>query len=249
MTGSSGHLAKFVIPLLEQSGHEVIPFDLPEGNVMDRWKLGYLANGRADFCVHLAGLKYADRAELEPLQTVDINVTGTANVVHAFGSRVALASTCKAADPETVYGSTKLIAERVVLAAGGRVARFVNVLGSAGSVTDIWAALDPDAPLPVCEATRLFIGPEEASELIVNTLEWPSGRYGPHDPERWSVTELAAHLYPERPVAHLPLRRGDRRNERLLAECEYAENWRSNSVRIIGQHDPKQEGIDEFARR
>jgi hypothetical protein len=158
VTGSDGHLAGHVIPLLKQRGHKVCRMDLPDYDVTDLAAFRRFVG--ADACIHLAGLKYADRAELDPLPTVDVNVRGTANVVAVFGARCVVASTCKAADPETVYGASKLIAERIALEAGARVVRLVNVLGSPGSVTDIWAQVPPDEPLPVCDATRLFMDPD-----------------------------------------------------------------------------------------
>lgn len=242
VTGSSGHLANHVIPLLEKEGHDVIPYDLPSGDVLDYERLGLVGAG-ADWCVHLAGLKYADRAELDPLPTVDVNVYGTANVVRVFGQNVTLASTCKAADPETVYGCSKLIAERLVLDAGGRVARLVNVLGSVGSVTEIWGALPDAEPLPVCDATRLFIGDNEAAQLIADCLGWPPGRYGPRIPRERSMANVAEVLYPGRPQVNLQLRRGDRQRERLLAECEQAKYWTPTAVRIVGSHDPKRREV------
>jgi hypothetical protein len=240
VTGSSGHLARHVIPLLEFAGHEVIPYDLPDNDVLDYAKLGRAA-ASADWCVHLAGLKYADRAETDPLPTVDVNVHGTANVVGAFGPNVVLASTCKAADPETVYGCSKLIAERIVLDAGGRVARLVNVLGSVGSVTEIWEAVPADKPLPVCDATRLFIENQQAADLLVSAVEWPPGRYGPHAPARRKMSEVGAVLYPGREQAEIPLRRGDRKHERLFADCEWTEYWTRRFVRIVGAHDPRRD--------
>lgn len=245
VTGSSGHLAGSVIPRLESLGHTVVTFDLPFRDVLNSLQVATFARRRADVCIHLAGLKYATTAEVEPLPTVEVNVRGTANVVAAFGSNVVLASTCKAADPETVYGCSKLIAERIVLGSGGRIARLVNVLGSVGSVTDIWQQVPLEDPLPVCDATRLFITDEIAADLIVDALEWPAGRYGPRRPTPRFMSEVAHELYPGRAVSNEPLRRGDRKNERLVAVCEYAEEWTDSAIRITGQHDPVYEEEEE----
>ena len=240
VTGSSGHLAQTVIPLLGQRGHEPVPFDIPEWDILDP-DLVDLAARKAQACIHLAGMKYADRAELEPLEAVTVNVNGTANVIRAFGPNAVIASTCKAADPETVYGCSKLIAERIALQAGARVVRLVNVLGSAGSVTDIWDAIPEDESLPVCDATRLFITAGQAAELIVSALGWRSGRYAPRRLVERRMVEVAATLYPGRSRKTVPLRRGDRQHERLLAACEYALPLQESvdAVRIVGQHDPR----------
>lgn len=242
VTGSSGHLASVVIPLLKTRGHRIVEFDLPDWSILDSKKLlNMAANADAEFCVHLAGLKYADRAEIQPLTTIDVNVRGTANVINAFGANVVLASTCKAADPETVYGCSKLIAERLVLSAGGRIARLVNVLGSAGSVTQIWQNVAIDAPLPVCDAHRLFIDSIEAARLIVDAVDWPTGRYAPANARSSRMTDIGTVLYPGREQVEIPLRRGDRHRERLLAACEHSEYWTSDTIRIVGAHDPRRD--------
>jgi UDP-N-acetylglucosamine 4,6-dehydratase/5-epimerase len=236
VTGSSGHLARTVLPRIRQHGHTPVLFDLPARDILNPTHVQQAALA-SDACIHLAGMKYADRAELEPLEAVNINIQGTANVIDAFGANAVIASTCKAADPETVYGSTKLIAERIALSAGAKVVRFVNVLGSAGSVTDIWDAIPRDQPIPVCVATRLFMSAEQAADLIVSALEWPTGRYGPRDIKPRRVLDVAMELHPGRQTVHIPLRRGDRKHERLLAACEFADSWDDTTVRITGQHD------------
>jgi FlaA1/EpsC-like NDP-sugar epimerase len=238
VTGSSGHLARYVLPRVRQAGHTPVLFDLPARDILNPTHVQQAALA-ADACIHLAGMKYADRAELEPLEAVHINVQGTANIIHAFGANAVIASTCKAADPETVYGCSKLIAERITLSAGARVVRFVNVLGSAGSVTDIWDATPADQPIPVCVATRLFMSPEQAADLIVGALDWPSGRYGPRDVKPRRVLDVAMDLHPGRQTIHIPLRRGDRKHERLLAACEQSGPWDDQTVWIHGQHDPE----------
>jgi FlaA1/EpsC-like NDP-sugar epimerase len=137
VTGSSGYVGRRVVHQLNDRGALVVPYDLPD-DVTDQQRVSTVAT-YCDWCVHLAAHKHAPAGETDPVAVADVNVRGTAAVVAAFGERVVLASTCKAADPATVYGASKLIAERIVLNAGGRVVRFVNVLGSSGSVLDLWA--------------------------------------------------------------------------------------------------------------
>lgn len=237
VTGSSGYLARYVLPRIRKAGHTPVLFDLPARDILNPAHVAQAALA-ADACIHLAGMKYADRGELEPLEAVDINVNGTANIIRAFGPNAIVASTCKAADPETVYGCSKLIAERLTLEAGAKVVRFVNVLGSAGSVTDIWDAIPKNEPIPVCNATRLFITADQAADLIVNALDWPAGRYGPVTGKPRTMISVAMDLHPGRQTITRPLRRGDRKNERLLAACETATPWGQDAVRIHGQHDP-----------
>ena len=235
VTGSEGHLGSYIIPILEREGHTVNRLDLP----LSVTSVDDLRNFEdSDVCIHLAGLKYADRAELAPVQTVDVNVLGTWNVCEVFGNRVITASTCKAADPETVYGASKLIAERITLSAGGKVIRLVNVLGSVGSVTEIWGQIPPGDPLPVCDASRLFMSRETAGQLFIDAIGWPAGRYATTASTQMLMDEVAEKLYPGRATTRIPLRRGDRRCERLLAACEVSTPFGPDVIRIEGLHDP-----------
>jgi FlaA1/EpsC-like NDP-sugar epimerase len=174
-------------------------------------------------------------------------VMGTYNIARLFGPHMVLASTCKAADPETVYGCSKLVAERIALAAGGRVVRLVNVLHSPGSVTEIWNNTPVNESLPVCDATRLFIDKEQAMALLIGALTWPSGRYGPGVTRVQHMDDVAASLWPDRPLRRVPLRRGDRRHERLVAQCEQVHTWQPGVLRIVGPHDPATEEDDVHA--
>lgn len=226
VTGSRGFLGRLVIARLEGAGHEVAGMDVEENVLGNFW------SSDADVAIHLAADKFATIGEIRPLGVADLNIWGTQRVVDEV-PRVILASTCKAADACTVYGASKLIAERIVLNAGGTVVRLVNVIGSAGSVSEVWAALPADEPLPVTSCERLFITPQAAVELLVGALELPPGRYGPAEFERMTPLMLASRLYPDRNWRPIPLRRGDRQVERLVGENERAVPAEGPFVRIL----------------
>jgi FlaA1/EpsC-like NDP-sugar epimerase len=92
-------------------------------------------------------------------------------------SRFVLISTDKAADPASVLGASKRLAELVVQrAAGGPVTlasvRFGNVLGSRGSFLSVLAdQIARDAPVTVThpEVSRFFMTVEEAVGLVLET--------------------------------------------------------------------------------
>jgi FlaA1/EpsC-like NDP-sugar epimerase len=94
---------------------------------------------------HAAAHKHLPLLERYPSEGVKTNVAGTANLVHAaveFGvDRFILVSTDKAADPSSVLGATKLLAEQILTACAGLGTRFAsvrfgNVLASRGSLID-----------------------------------------------------------------------------------------------------------------
>ena len=123
VTGAAGSVGKALTDRLNELGWNVTPTDLSmdvrDATLMDQFA-GYL---QPDVTFHLAGAKHAPDGELDPAGVVATNVDGTRNVLNAKSGKVVLASTCKAADPETAYGASKLLAERMVLNAGGVVAR------------------------------------------------------------------------------------------------------------------------------
>jgi FlaA1/EpsC-like NDP-sugar epimerase len=107
---------------------------------------------------HLAGAKHAPEGEQHPAMVARVNTIGTDNIVRAAcGAKVILASTCKAGDPETAYGASKLIAERIVLNAGGVVVRFFNVRETAGNVFRLWEQIPFPQPIPYTDCWRYFI--------------------------------------------------------------------------------------------
>ncbi|HUP70136.1 MAG TPA: nucleoside-diphosphate sugar epimerase/dehydratase [Acidimicrobiales bacterium] len=129
---------------------------------------------------HAAALKHLPLLERTPGEAVKTNVWGTLTVLEAAAAhgveRFVNISTDKAADPSSVLGYTKRIAERLTAhfaAVQGQwflSVRFGNVLGSSGSVlTTFRAQLQAGGPLTVTdpEVTRYFMTVEEAVELVI----------------------------------------------------------------------------------
>lgn len=190
---------------------------------------------------HLAGAKHAPDGELDPAQVARVNIDGTLNVLAAaalVGAKVIVTSTCKACDPETAYGASKLIAERATLNARGVVVRFHNIPESSGNVFRLWEALPEDAALPVTDCWRYFTPMAKAVDLLVQAAGLATGRYAvdPGDP-RW-MPNVAADLYPGRAQVRVPRRRGDRYREPLAAACEVL-TQHGDLLAIVGAHDPE----------
>src|SRR5262249_55244269 len=101
------------------------------------------AQHRPDLVFHAAAHKHVPILERYACEAIRTNVLGPLNVVEAaqrvHASHVVVISTDKAADPTSVMGASKWLAEQVVLSrapVGNRycAVRFGNVLGSRGSV-------------------------------------------------------------------------------------------------------------------
>jgi FlaA1/EpsC-like NDP-sugar epimerase len=142
---------------------------------------------RPDVVFHAAALKHLPMLEEHPCEGVKSNVQGTENVlvaaVEAGVERFVAISTDKAADPTSVLGATKALAEQVVKKhAGGRTVvsavRFGNVLGSRGSLLPVLVsqmAAGRDVTVTHPDVTRYFMTIEEAVGLVLEAAHLTTG--------------------------------------------------------------------------
>jgi FlaA1/EpsC-like NDP-sugar epimerase len=144
-----------------------------------------------DLVLHAAAHKHVPMMEDHPGAAVDNNVFGTksiADVADEIGAaRFVMISTDKAVNPVSVMGATKRLAELYVqdLArrSGGAfsIVRFGNVLGSAGSVLDVWARqIAEGGPITVTDPrmTRYFMTIPEAAALVLQVAAIPPAGAG-----------------------------------------------------------------------
>ena len=195
---------------------------------------------------HAAALKHLTLLEANPSEGVKTNIIGTQNVLEAaraIGVETFVnVSTDKAADPKSVLGGTKLIAERLTARMARQLdadyvsVRFGNVLGSRGSVLPTFQRqIELGGPLTVTdpEATRYFMSVAEAVRLVLQA--GAIGRSGEtlvlDMGEPVSIGKLAKKLveHSGRDVAIevTGLRPGEKQHERLVSTDE---------VGIVRQH-------------
>ena len=142
---------------------------------------------RPDVVFHAAAHKHLPLLERHPCEAVKSNVAGTLNLVRAAlaagTDRFVLISTDKAADPVSVLGATKRLAEMVLQANVGGCTRFAsvrfgNVLGSRGSFLSVLAEqMESGAAVTVThpEVTRFFMTVEEAVGLVMEAASLAEG--------------------------------------------------------------------------
>jgi UDP-N-acetylglucosamine 4,6-dehydratase len=127
-----------------------------------------------DRLYHCAALKHVDMCERQPGEAAWQNVWLTDNLAHGCeeeGVELVFASSDKACCPEGVYGASKLIAERCVVAKGGAAVRLVNLIGSSGSVFERWGELIKQGgriKLTDPEMTRYLMPMDEAALLMAD---------------------------------------------------------------------------------
>jgi FlaA1/EpsC-like NDP-sugar epimerase len=228
VTGADGFLGRRIAERLDSVGAETYLTDLEDlditnGELVDQT----MRRLRPDLVIHLAAMKHAPVGEVHPLETTRVNVIGTNNVVEAatvagvLPGNLVFVSTCKAAAPETVYGATKLLGERITLRAGYSAVRLGNVLGSSGSVLETWVAQRENGdPLAVSPCLRYWLTPDEAVGLNLSAFFLGPGLYylDAGDPE--PVENLARRFEPDVELQRIPPRLGDRLVERFVSDGE-----------------------------
>jgi FlaA1/EpsC-like NDP-sugar epimerase len=239
ITGANGSIGRAVSQHLSKHGIESICTDLHNLDVTNfSTVLDSLNRFEPDFIFHLAAAKHAPEGETDPVYTYTVNTIGTNNILKcAWRAKVVFASTCKACNPETVYGASKMISERMTLNAGHNVARFYNVVETSENVFETWAALPPEEPILYTDCYRYFISLREAVGLVLVSAVLPRGRYAVNPGESRHMKDIADALYPDRKRVQMERRRGDRIREPRKAHEEEIRPTDMFLDEIVGYHD------------
>ena len=161
-------------------------YKLMVGDVRDKDRLN-LAIRNVDIVFHTAAMKHITICEDNPFDAVKTNVVGTSNILEASiieeVEKFVFISTDKATNPTSTLGGSKLLAERLTLDAGtyagkGKtkfaIVRFGNVLGSRGSVFQIFQnQIKMKKPLTVTDKrmTRFIMSISEAASMILKVTK------------------------------------------------------------------------------
>lgn len=199
-----------------------------------------------DTVIHAAAQKHIPEAEANPRACYAVNVQGSLNVLDAAlaaGCTQLLAiSTDKACWPVNIYGNTKQAMERMLqqaaLAPGCplkiNLCRYGNVVGSAGSVLEVWArelAQEKRCYVTDPAMTRFWLSTEQAIDLILFALIEPTGTITIPRLPALSMGKLLEYRVPSlyRSRQPLGLRPGEKMHEMLLTPeeapyCSHVEN-------------------------
>lgn len=231
------------------------------GDVRDLDRLRRALRG-VSVVVHAAALKHVSVCEENPAEALLTNALGAQNVIQASleneVARVIALSTDKAVHPGSVYGATKLIAERLFLdandsppsAAAPREApprfscvRFGNLLGSRGSVTEVIRRQSEQGRLKITDErmTRFWMPVPAAARFTTQCLEeMVGGEVFVPKIASMKTVDLARALAPECAVDLTGVRPGEKIHESLIS-IEEAERVREFPDRYVlgGNKDGK----------
>jgi len=161
------------------------------GDVRDQERL-LQAMKSVDFVIHAAALKQVPAAEYNPMECIKTNIHGAENVIKASIAnnvqKVIALSTDKAANPINLYGATKLVSDKLFVAANNitgdqptlfSVVRYGNVVGSRGSVVPFFRKLIAEGteflPITHDEMTRFWITLQEGVDFVLTDFERMKG--------------------------------------------------------------------------
>ncbi len=203
------------------------------GSVLDKERVERAVQG-ADIVIHAAAVKNIEITEFNPIETIDINIQGTVNLIQmAIKNKPGIflnISTDKAADPTTIYGATKQIGERLTSWAGHHhlnntkfsTVRFANVMETRGNVFDVWEnEVKKNQPLTLTDkkAERYFFKVSEAVNFVLKCLpQCKEGEIFVPKMKAYKIIDLANKYSKKHKL--IGLRQGEKMIELLLTESE-----------------------------
>jgi UDP-N-acetylglucosamine 4,6-dehydratase len=202
------------------------------GDVRDRDRLTQAMSG-VDYVIHAAALKQVPAAEYNPMECIKTNIHGAENVIHAALAneveKVIALSTDKAATPINLYGATKLVSDKLFVAAnnfaGGHRTRFSavrygNVVGSRGSVLPFFRKCVSDGadhfPITDARMTRFWITLQQGVDFVFRNFERMYGGeiFVPRIPSV-RIVDLARAIDPDKPHRITGIRPGEKLHETM----------------------------------
>jgi UDP-N-acetylglucosamine 4,6-dehydratase len=216
------------------------------GSVNDKDRVEIACNG-VDIIFHLAAAKNIEITEYNPIETINTNINGIINLIQMTiknkPKKFINVSTDKAANPTTLYGSTKQISEQLTSWATTKdtkfaSVRFGNVLDTRGGVFELWQnQVKENKPLSITDVAmeRFFIEKEKAITYILKCMMLANdGEIFVPKLKLFKMIDLANVISKKHKI--IGMRYGEKINEELLTEQEKTNAEETKEMWIIKQH-------------
>ena len=218
------------------------------GSILDKERVE-MAGSKADIIIHTAAVKNIEITEFNPIESVDVNVNGTINLIKMAirnkPKKFLNISTDKAAEPSTLYGTTKQLSEKITSWAGHHIketkfasARFGNIIESKGNVFEIWnEEKKNNKPLSITHSKmeRYFFHVDEAVENILKCLVLTNlGEIFVPKMKSYKIKDLASEISKKQKI--IGLRQGEKLEEILITEEEKRNAQEKDNMWIIRQY-------------
>jgi UDP-N-acetylglucosamine 4,6-dehydratase len=218
------------------------------GDVRDAGRLWRAFDG-IEVVIHAAALKQVPAAEYNPFEAIKTNIHGAQNVIDAAldrkVERVIALSTDKASSPINLYGATKLVSDKLFVAANAyaganpmrfAVVRYGNVVGSRGSVVPFFQRLAPTGVLPITDdrMTRFWITLDQGVDFVIAMLgEMHGGElFVPKIPSM-HIVDLAKAVAPDARLDIIGIRPGEKIHEQMISIDEARRTMDAGAFYVI----------------
>ena len=224
------------------------------GDVRDVSRLERALNG-VDYVIHAAALKQVPACEYNPIEAVKTNINGAMNVVDAVLNtssvkKVVALSTDKAVNPINLYGGTKLVSDKLFIAANSyvgqrdltfSVVRYGNVAGSRGSVIPFFKNIieqgKTELPITDYRMTRFWIDLEQGVELVIKALnDSKGGETFISKIPSFKITDLAQAMLPGCSMPEVGIREGEKLHEVMVTKEDSMTTYEYDKHFIIYPH-------------
>lgn len=222
--------------------------DVRDLNRLERAMIG------VDYVIHAAALKQVPSCEYNPNEAIKTNINGAMNIIEAALNtgvkRVVALSTDKAVNPVNLYGGTKLVSDKLFIAANSysgdsgtrfAVVRYGNVAGSRGSVIPFFKNIiqngGTELPITDYRMTRFWISLEQGVELVIKALEEAYGgeTFISKIPS-FKITDLAQAMMPGCSMPEIGIREGEKLHEVMITKEDSGHTYEYKNHYIIYPH-------------
>jgi len=205
------------------------------GDVRDKERLRRAMN-KVNVVIHAAAMKHVAASEYNPIEAIKTNIIGAENVINTSidegVSNIIALSTDKAANPMNLYGATKLCSDKLFVAANNivgsgsskfSVVRYGNVLGSRGSVVEIFKNIVKNKkgfiPITDPDMTRFWITLEQGVKFVISCIDNMVGGeiFIPKIPSM-KLIDMANHLAPGYKHKIIGIRSGEKLHEVMITK-------------------------------
>ena len=223
------------------------------GDVRDGARLRRALEG-VDYVIHAAALKQVPACEYNPNEAIKTNIHGAMNVIEAAldtgVKRVVALSTDKAVNPVNLYGGTKLVSDKLFIAANSysgykdtrfSIVRYGNVAGSRGSVIPFFRSLvesgERELPITDFEMTRFWITLEQGVQLVIKALgESKGGETFIAKIPSFKITDLAKAILPDCVLKGVGIREGEKLHEVMITKEDSLYTYEYDQHFIVYPH-------------
>ena len=205
------------------------------GDIRDKERMKRAFYG-VNYVIHAAAMKQVPACEYNPTEAIKTNINGAMNIIDAAldtgVEKVISLSTDKAVNPINLYGGTKLVSDKLFIAANAYsgsegtifgVVRYGNVSGSRGSVIPFFKELidsgKPELPVTDERMTRFWMTLDKAVQLVIMAIKnVTGGETFVYKNPSYKVVDIVKAISPDAKIKIIGVREGEKIHEVMITK-------------------------------